>query len=83
MSHMPNPDLFPYLSRRLAAADQKPNEDNQQHNKNNYNITNTQQRSYNEYNNEKQEMWTSEEFEEANAAAVMVALKHGRLGLPG
>ncbi|XP_026478700.1 forkhead box protein N3-like isoform X2 [Ctenocephalides felis] len=82
LSHMPNPDLFPYLSRRLAAADQ-PNEDNQPNNSTHYNNSSQSQRQHTEYNHDKREMWTSEEFEEANAAAVMVALKHGRLGLPG
>lgn len=74
---MPNPEHFPFLARRLAAMDNEPEQ-----------LTFTNGMSFNTANgimnnnertneNEDVKVWCADSIDDVNAAAAMLALKHG------
>lgn len=72
---MPNPEHFPFLARRLAAMENEPDEKTY----NNGMSFNPINGIVNERTNENDnvQVWCADNIDDVNAAAAMLALKHG------
>uniref|UniRef100_A0A336L7S2 CSON004604 protein n=1 Tax=Culicoides sonorensis TaxID=179676 RepID=A0A336L7S2_CULSO len=79
-SRLPNPEHFPFLSRRLAAMDNEP-EQLSYTNGMSFNVTPTimdgNEEKKNEIENDDSKIWCADSIDDVNAAAAMLALKHG------